>query len=421
MTAPKRGIKSAEIVTIGNELTTGMVADTNSRFIATYLLNRGYAVARIVSVPDNRAAIIGELRGALRRAALVVVTGGLGPTHDDITKEALCGLFKCKTRFNPTVLRQVQRHFKKAGKPMPESNRSYADIPTAAEPVENRVGTAPGLFFGKKILAMPGVPLEAQRMLLTAGPRLIPHGGAHLCETTLHTARIGEVGLSGKMRGLEKAVALADVAFLPAHGRVDVRIIARAANPEKARQKLKAAEKLIRKDIEPHIWGTDGDSIETVVSRLLAKHALTLCVAESCTGGAIGKKITAVPGSSGYFMGGIIAYSNAAKEKLIGVPKKTLARHGAVSAETAAAMAKGARKRFGVDFAISATGIAGPGGGTPQKPVGLTFIGLSTPAGEIVRRLDLPADRATNREWAAFEALHFLYENLRPKTIPDNG
>lgn len=410
--SPKK-YKTAWIVTIGNELTTGLVADANASFIARFLLKRGYDVTRIVSAPDKESAITSVVGEAVKRADFVVVTGGLGPTHDDITKDALCKLFKCKTKFQPAVLRQVQDRFKKIGKRMPETNRSYADVPTRAVAVRNNAGIAPGLFFDGKVMVLPGVPHEARKMISTSAGRLVPHGGMHAREIIFHTAGAWETKLSEEMKNLSRVVKFADVAFLPKLGNVDVRIIARGATATNAGANLKKAVALLRKEMEKYIWGIDDETIESVVGKILRKNGKTVCTAESCTGGGIGKRITSVAGSSDYFLGGGIVYSNAAKTSLIGVPEKLIKKFGAVSAETAVAMARGARKKFGTDYAVSATGVAGPGGGTLEKPVGLVFIAVSSAHGDEVRRLDIPGERETIRERTCFEALLLLLKRLK--------
>ncbi len=404
---------TARIITVGNELTTGLVADANARVIARFLLGRGYFVSRIVSVPDNEGGIIAEVREAARSSDLVVVTGGLGPTHDDVTKTALCGLFKCKTKFQPAVLRRVRAFFKKIGRKMPEANRSYADVPECAVALRNDFGLAPGLFFKGKVLALPGVPHEAERMLLTSAGRLIRPGGTHVRESTFHTAGADETRLTDEMKGLAMATKFADVAFLPKLGNVDVRLVARGSTQKKAGANMASAKGLLLKDIRKYVWGTDDQTIEGVVGGMLKRAGKSLCVAESCTGGGVGKRITSVPGSSEYFLGGATVYSNSAKTSQVGVPKKLLAKFGAVSGEAAAAMARGARKSFEADYAVSATGVAGPGGGTREKPVGLVFVAVADGRSETVRRLLIAGGRETVRERTTFEALFLLYEKLR--------
>lgn len=405
-------VKKSEIITIGNEITTGRIVDTNTSAIARYLFKRGYDVTRNISVGDRSADITSTLRQSIKRADLVVVTGGLGPTHDDITKKTLCRFFKCGTRLNPTVMRQLERRFRLYGRKMPEMGRQYAYIPTAAVPIENKMGVAPGLFFKKKVLVMPGVPIEMEAMLVGLH-KLIPHGGLHVREKTLNVCHISEPGLVEKMTSLNDVLKKAEVAFLPRRGRVAVRIITKSANARRAAAALRSAEKELRKNIEEYIWGTDDETLEEIAGNLLRSGGKTVAVAESCTGGGIGKCITSIAGSSDYFLGGVIAYSDEVKVKELGVPRGLLKKHGAVSKNTAAAMARGARKKFGADYGLSATGVAGPGGGTKEKPVGLIWIALSGPNGGRTKRLQLPHDRNANREWTIFEALHLLLKEFR--------
>lgn len=411
--APKKS-KTAAIITVGDELMTGLVVDTNAAAIARFLLRRGYRLVEKTSVGDAVPAIIGSVRTAMRRADIVVITGGLGPTHDDLTKGALCRLFKCGVAFDPAVLRQVRAFFTRIGKPMPAINRDYANIPAAATAVRNRMGAAPGLFFGKRVLALPGVPHETRYMLEHEAAKLIPHGGAYPAEKIFHTsgAPRGEVGLMQQMTNLDDARRLADIAFLPGNGKVDVRLLARGKTPAAARARLKKAVALLYPSIKEYVWGFDDDTIESAVGRLLNKRKKTLAVAESCTGGGIGGKITAIAGSSNYFIGGVISYSDKVKEKMLGVPASIIKKHGAVSEECAKAMADGARARFGADYALAITGVAGPGGGTTQKPVGLVYVAIAAKGRVKVRQLNLAGSRKMIRERAANEALFFLHETL---------
>lgn len=411
-----RGLaKRCEIITIGTEITTGRIVDTNSAAIARFLFKRGYETARIVSVGDQPAAIKSAVRQSMNRAWLVVVTGGLGPTHDDITKKTLCELFKCGTRLNETVMRRLERQFRRRRRKMPEISRQYAQIPTAAVPVENTVGIAPGLFFKKKVLVLPGVPIEMEAMLGKAVKKLIPHSGLHLRERTLHVSHIGEPDLVAKLGSLDAVLKNAEVAFLPRRGRVAVRIITRSRSAKQAAVKLRFAEKALRKDIKEYVWGTDDDTIEKVTGNLLLARGKKIAVAESCTGGWIGETITRLPGSSRYFLGGVIAYSDDVKVKQLGVPRSLLKKHGAVSEEAAVAMARSVRKKFGADYALSATGIAGPGGGTKEKPVGLTWVALAGPDGDRARQFIAPYHRDANREKTVFEALHLLLAEFNDK------
>ena len=416
MKSGTRGLaKRCEIITIGTEITTGRIVDTNSAAIARFLFKRGYEVARIVSVGDQPAAIKPAVRQSMNRAWLVVVTGGLGPTHDDITKKTLCELFKCTTRLNPAVQRQLERQFRRRGRKMPEISRQYAQIPTAAVPVKNTVGIAPGLFFKKKVLVLPGVPIEMEAMLDKAVKKLIPHSGLHLRERTLHVSHIGEPDLVEKMTSLNTVLKNAEVAFLPRRGLVAVRIITRSRSARRAAVKLRGAEQALRKDIEEYIWGTDDDTIEEVAGNLLLTRGKKLAVAESCTGGWIGESVTRLPGSSGFFLGGVIVYSDEMKVKQLGVPRSLLKKYGAVSRQVAVAMARSVRKKFGADYSVSATGIAGPGGGTKEKPVGLTWVALAGPDGDRARQFIAPYNRGANRKKTVFEALHLLLTEFNDK------
>jgi len=405
-------IKTARVITIGDEIITGKIVDTNSLHISRFLLKRGYRVDSIVSIGDIPSAIRSAVRKALAESDIVIVTGGLGPTHDDITKKILCEVFKCKTRFSPSVYRYIESYFKKRGVAVPDVCRDYAEIPVVAEAVKNPPGAAPALFFKKRLLALPGVPHEVSEILEKYGDRVIPRAG-FTAERTVHTAGVGEAGLMRRMTFLDSARELADIAFLPKRGGVDLRIIARGETAPGAAAKRRKAEKFLKEGIEELVWGYDDDTIESVVGGLLAKAGKTVAVAESCTGGGIGSAITDVSGSSDYFPGGVIAYSNRAKRTELGVSPYLLRKHGAVSRKVASAMAEGVRKRFNSDYGLSATGIAGPTGGTKEKPVGLIYIALAGLDGVLSRELRLTRSRSNNRERTVFQALHLLYTVLK--------
>jgi nicotinamide-nucleotide amidase len=409
----RKNEKTAWIVAIGNELTTGLVQDTNSSFIAAFLMKHGYFISRMVCVPDIEAKIISELHNAIKKADIAIVTGGLGLTHDDITKKTLSRIFKSnKTIHDHSVLKDLQEHFDKMGRTMPTIYSSYADIPDAAIAIPNKVGLAPGLFFKNMVLALPGVPHEARHIISTQGEHFIPFGGSYYKDHVFRTAGVGETNLSNKIKDLKKATNIATVAFLPNLGNVDIRIVARGQTAKTAEKNLQRAASYIRKDIGKHVWGIGNEPIEFVIGRLLKEKGGTLCTAESCTGGGIGKRVTNTAGSSGYFVGGVIAYSNKAKQSLIGVPAAMIKKFGAVSPQTAVAMAHGAKKRFGANIAISTTGIAGPGGGTKEKPVGMVYIAVSSTKGETCRKFMLTGKREEIRERACFEALFLLYQLL---------
>ncbi len=405
-------IQTARIVTVGNEIVTGKITDSNSAFLARFLVRRGYSVADIVSVPDSAKAIRSAVRNALKKSEIVIVTGGLGPTHDDITKEVICRIFKCETKFDPKVRKELEMIFKKAGKKFPQASADYAWIPTAAKPVKNRLGIAPGLLFGKKLLLLPGVPSEMKDMINLSGDKLVPHGGTFFMEKVLHTGGIGETSLMEKMTSLKEALKTVDVAFLPHTGRVDIQVIASDKKKRETSDKLRKAVQLLKKDIKEYIWGNDDETIEEALGKLLSSKQKTLSTAESCTGGGIGSAVTSVSGSSRYFIGGAITYSDKAKEKALRVSPAVIRKYGAVSKEVALAMAKGARKKFKTDFAVSATGVAGPKGGTKDKPVGLVYIAIASSRWNLCRELRLGNNREMNRRRTVFEALYLLYKKL---------
>ena len=414
MPANKIG-KTARIITVGNEITTGKITDTNSVYLSRYLFTRGYHIDEILSVGDRPEAIKSAVRRALKGCSLLIVTGGLGPTHDDITKNAVCSLFKSKIKYNPAVQKQVEKFFRKRGRKVPLVNRSYAEIPHNAIALENRAGVAPGLFFENKVLLLPGVPIEMKSMIEQHGKKIIPHGGNHFLEKTFRTVA-GETELMKKITSLDAILENAEVAFLPHAGRTDVRIIVSGKSANEAKTRLRSAEKLLTANIKDRIWGYGNENIEDVVGKMLRKAGKILSVAESCTGGGIGEAITSLPGSSDYFLGGIIAYSDRVKIEALDVSGETIKLHGAVSEETAMSMARGVRERMRSDFGISATGIAGPGGGSKEKPVGLIYVAVSDVNGEVCEKLLLGPSRSYNRERTVFEALYLLYTRLKGET-----
>jgi len=371
-----------EILIVGSELVDGTRFDTNSAWISGALRGLGIAVARVTVVADEPEDVEHALREAVERADLVITTGGLGPTSDDRTKQIAARVFGTKLVLNETVLASVRGRFEERGLTMPELNVSQAMVPEGARIVRNRLGTAPGFGLerdGATVFLLPGVQSEMKAMVTEyIVPFLEGRGHRRLeSERTLRTTGLPESEVATRVEQVARRLARTEIAFLPSATGVDVRIIGRGDSPGEAdRTAEKAAEKLAEL-IGDAVYARELQDIEEVVGFLLTMHQKTLAVGESCTGGGLGRRITSVPGSSDYFAGGVIAYSNDLKKRVLGVKSATLKNHGAVSEEVAVEMADGVLKRRRSDVGLSVTGVAGPGGGSDEKPVGLVWIGLA--------------------------------------------
>jgi len=415
-------VASVEIVTIGTELLLGQLVDTNSVYVARQLADHGVDVFQKHSIGDNAARLEAMLREALDRADGVVTTGGLGPTVDDLTKDAVAAAVGTTLELHEPSVRAIEARFAALGRTLPitENNRRQAILPKGAVVLENPHGTAPGFVAlradGKFVACMPGVPREMKPML---AERLIPWLVARyglrgaIFTRTLHTVGIGESDLDAKIEPLFRTLENPKIAMLAHEFKVDVKIMAKAADRESAARLIEPVEAELRERIGPGIFGVDDETLESALVRRLVAAGRTLGTAESITGGAIADAIVRVAGASQTFLGGIVAYDNAVKTALLGVGEDLLLAHGAVSEEVARAMAEGARARLGVDVALSSTGIAGPSGATPGKPIGLTYIAVaSDDAPTIVRRLTLPGNRDDVRRRAVVNALNLLWRFL---------
>ena len=413
-----RGMK-AIIISIGDEITSGHTVNTNAAWMAAALETCGVTPERTLALRDDIPAIAGELRRAAAKYSLVLVTGGLGPTHDDVTKPALTRAFHAPLARDPEVLRQVKAFFRKIGRPMPPVNEGQADVPEGFTALSNKTGTAPGLMLERKgmtLVAMPGVPSEMRHIMERHVLPMVRKkaGGAVLLRRVLRTAGIGESSLA-TLLGEQGFILPPDMAmaYLPHFGQVDLRITCQGTDRRKTRARLEKAGREIERIAGAHIFGGDDMTLEAAAGKLLAEKGLTLASAESCSGGRFAARITAVPGASAYYLAGAVAYSNESKMKLAGVSKETLVRHGAVSAETAAELAEGIAKAAGADIGISSTGVAGPSGGTKEKPVGLIYIGLHHSGKTETRKLTLGMDRGRNQEWTANGMLVWLWRVAR--------
>jgi nicotinamide-nucleotide amidase len=394
---------NVEVVTVGDELLLGFTVDTNAAHLARELAGLGIGIARRSTVGDAAGDIAAAVRDALDRTGAVITTGGLGPTSDDLTKPAIAGIFGAAMRFDDVLWEALKTRWKSYGWPgeIPQSNRQQAVVPEGAAILPNRHGSAPGIWLedsrGRWVAMLPGVPREMRGMLADELlPRLAARSAAAahvIASRTLRTVGIGESALADKLGPLAAGPAGLPLAYLPGWEGVDLRLTSRGRTAPDAAVALEAGAGALRAVAKQYIYGEGRDDLAAVVLLLLRDRGMTLAVAESCTGGLLGARVTAIPGSSDVMRGGIIAYADDVKEAHLGVRAATLRAHGAVSEETAREMASGCRERFSADVCASITGIAGPGGGTPEKPVGTVCLAVDLRGSVCSARLSLIGDR----------------------------
>jgi nicotinamide-nucleotide amidase len=406
-----------ELVTIGTELLLGMTVDTNGAEIARVLAAHGVRVTRRTSVADQGQEIRNAVSEALKRTGAVLTTGGLGPTRDDITKKVVADLFGAPLEFDDRVWTSLLDRFARLERKPAESNRGQAEVPRGAIVLANRWGTAPGLWLeGRPGLAimLPGVPLEMRRLLEhEVVPRLTDRGARSVIRSLLvRTSGIPESSLAERIGDVESQITPITLAYLPGLEGVDLRLSAWGLTPEEADRQLSAAALMLRERAGDSVYGEGESDLAALVLAEARSRGLHLAVAESCTGGLLGARLTEIPGSSDVFVGGLIAYDNALKVELLGVPETLLAEHGAVSEPVARVMAEGAVERFGVGAAISVTGVAGPSGGTPEKPVGTVWLGCALEGSVETRRSLFPGTRQEIRARAAQAGLLLLHRRL---------
>ena len=416
---------NVELVNTGSELMLGRVLNTHQQWLCRRLADLGHVVTRQVAIADNGGEIQQAVREALSRADLVITTGGLGPTSDDITRELIAELLGKKLIENRDVLAHIEKFFAKRNRARPAKTSVETFVPEGALVFLNATGTAPGLamklepnpFRAEKksswLVMLPGPPRELRPMFDTSVTPLLRRELADeifVCRT-LRTTGIGESSVQEKVENdLQPLVKTGlEVGYCARPGAVDVRLTAGGAGAEKL---VQAGETVVQKVLGANIFGFDDEEIEQVVVRLLTEREKTLALAESCTGGNVAHRLTNVPGASAVFLGGVVSYSNPAKEKFLAVRAETLGAHGAVSEAVAREMAAGAREKFGADLAVAITGIAGPDGGTADKPVGTVFIALATVAGVEVKKFSNAWDRATFKDVTATQALEWLRQTL---------
>lgn len=410
---------NAVLLSVGDELLVGQVVNANAAWLGDVLTRHGFDVVRATAVGDDAAAIGQALADAFRDADVVVVTGGLGPTHDDVTREAVAAYFGLDLVHSEEALAWVRARYAHTGQPMPASNRRQALVPAGFTALRNPAGTAPGLWFepgrGQALALLPGVPREMRALVEEAVlPRLTAREGRRvIARRTLLTAGLGESALAEAIGELGPWLdAGRRLAFLPAPGLVRLRLTALAETAEAAEARLDAFEAHLLARIGPHVFGRDDETLEEAVGALLARLGRTVAVAESCTGGLVLNRLTNVSGASAYVLGGVVAYGNSVKRSALGVDEAALDEAGAVSEAVARQMARGVRARLGADVGLATTGIAGPGGATPDKPVGLVWIGYADAEGDFAVRFLFAHDRLLNKELTATAALDLLRRHL---------
>jgi nicotinamide-nucleotide amidase len=401
-----------EILSIGSELTSGQNLDTNSQWLSRRLAEIGIPVGWHTTVADDLDANVEAFRIATRRARLVLATGGLGPTQDDLTREALARTAGVELVLDQAMLAQIEGMFRRRGRSMPERNRVQALFPAGAEPIPNDRGTAPGVWMrvgGCDVAAMPGVPPEMYHMYETqVRPRLLTLGlgGGVLVQRKINAFGAGESAVEEKLFDLTRRGHVPEVGITVGDATISLRILARAANLEEAQAQIAPVERTIRERLGELVFGVDEEDLQDVVVRLLAEKRRSLAVAEGVTGGLVAERLTAVPGAGAWFRGGVIAYDNRLKVELLGVPQGLLDEKGAVSAEVAEAMAVGCRTRLRTDVAVSTVGVAGPNDLGPDRPVGLVYVGLAWEGGASALKFSWTGTRAEVQRRTAKLALN---------------
>jgi nicotinamide-nucleotide amidase len=406
-----------ELVAIGNELLLGHTLDTNGGELARILSALGVEVVRRSAVPDRPEDIAAAVGEALQRTGAVITTGGLGPTRDDVSKKVVADLYGMPLEFDESVWADIVARFARAQRTPAASNRGQAEVPRGATVLRNRWGTAPGLWLegppGITIM-LPGVPSEMRKLLeFEVSPRLASRGtGSVVRSLVVRTTAIPESTLAERMGDVEREIAPLTLAYLPGIHGVDLRVTAWRMDPGEADRRLREAADLVTGRAGEHVYGEGDADLAAVVLERARRANLSLGAAESCTGGLVGGRLTDIPGSSDVFIGAVVCYTNRLKTELLDVPAELIGAHGAVSEEVARAMAEGARRRLSVDLAVSVTGIAGPTGGTADKPVGTVWFAVASTTGTQTRRIVFFGSRREVRERATQTALYLLNRRL---------
>ncbi len=410
---------NAQIITVGDEILIGQVLNTNAAFIGSNLIENNIYVTRTSVVGDAEAEIVNEFGKAWNENDVVIVTGGLGPTHDDITRKCIVNFFNTELVKNTEVLEDIKSLFRKRGWKVTKVNEGQALVPKCANVIRNSRGTAPGIWIEKEnkiFVAMPGVPFEMKEMMesyvVPALKEKLGESETITLRKTLLTTGIGESTLFERLGDLNELLGDSKLAFLPSQFGVRLRITSTGNSEEEALNKISEIEQKIRSKAGRFIYGKENESLEEVIGKLLKERGLTLAVAESCTGGLVSDMLTNISGSSVYFERGVVSYSNAAKVEILKVNEDMIAENGAVSIEIARQMAEGVKSISGTDLGLSTTGIMGPTGATTDKPVGLVYIGICDDKVCTAKEFQFGDDRVLNKQRAAQAALDMLRRHL---------
>lgn len=408
----------ATILTIGDEILIGQIVDTNSASIARHLNAAGIVVRERCSVGDDPARIVEAVERALADSQIVLITGGLGPTKDDITKKTLAEMFGCTLRCDPTVAAHVEKMLTERGIAYNDLNRAQAMVPACCTVLFNAHGTAPGMWFereGRVVVSLPGVPFEMEHLMQDeVMPRLKARFALkQIVHRTIITAGLAESMLAKAIEGWENALpSYLKLAYLPNPGAVRLRLSAYEVEGESVSREIDRQFEALRRLIPGHVIGFETATMQEAVHAILTQRGLTLSAAESCTGGVIASRFTALPGASAYFKCGVVAYSNASKQEVLGVDPTAIARCGAVSEEVARQMAEGARRIAHADYAVATTGIAGPSGGSDAKPVGTVWIAVASPVRTCAVLKHCGTDRGQIIDRASAFAIGLLRDEL---------
>ncbi|WP_425391023.1 competence/damage-inducible protein A [Ekhidna sp.] len=407
----------AILISIGDEILYGQTLDTNSHWIAGELDSLGIRVNKKVTIGDTREEIINQLEESESQADIVLITGGLGPTNDDLTKPCLVEYFDTHLERNEEMLKNIRSLFKKAGREMSEVHEQQADMPAACTPIANNMGTAPGMWFernGKVIVSMPGVPYEMRKMM---SDTVLPKLSAMFIKDAIYhrmirTVGIGESALAEIIKDWEDSLpSHIKLAYLPSMGTVKLRLTTSGENEQTKKEVQEQIDNVLPL-IKKYVYGFDDEDMEEAIGRMLKERNLKLAIAESCTGGYLSHKITSVAGSSQWFNGSLVPYSNQLKNEQLQVDSKIMEEHGAVSEPVVLALAKNVRKVFKADVGVSISGIAGPGGGSEEKPVGTVWIGYSDEKKTVAKKFQFVRDRNINIGYSAVAAMNMIRINL---------
>lgn len=409
----------AEIITIGDELLIGQTIDTNSAWIGEELNGIGFDIVRKTSVHDKREDILDALKESLfRKSDVVIITGGLGPTSDDITKQTLCDFFNSHLVVNNEVLAMIEEMIKRRGFPMNENNRRQAEVPESCLVLKNAAGTAPGMWFekgGTIFISMPGVPNEMKHIMsLHVLPELKKRFVSQvIIHRNIMTYGEAEAKLAETLTAFEASLPQSvKLAYLPSYGIIKLRLTGIGTEREKLGKEVEEQVRKLYATIPHLIYGENEDPLEAVVGRLLREQGRTVCTAESCTGGKIAQMLTSIPGSSQYYKGSVIAYDNSIKTDLLGVPEDILEKYGAVSEQVVKRMAEGVKELLKADYSVATSGIAGPEGGTASKPVGTIWIAVSSPQATVTQKYIYGSERVININRFSLAALNLVRKQI---------